>query len=110
MFKLIIVHFISDFLLQRRVVGVNKSSNWLAMAEHICIIFLCFLPFGVEFAACNALIHMLIDKNIWTIYKYIRRDENKKTFKYWEDHLFYSTIGFDQLLHIATLIFLNDYL
>jgi hypothetical protein len=104
--KLLIIHFISDFLLQRRWVAKNKSSDGMAMAEHISIIFCCFLYWGPVFAGLNALIHMIIDKNIWNAYKWFRRKEDKETFKYWEDHLFYSTIGFDQLLHVLTLVVL----
>lgn len=32
--------------------------------------------------------------------------EKVTNWKYWEDHWFYTTIGFDQLLHTATLIIL----
>lgn len=31
-----------------------------------------------------------------------------ENFKYWEDHWFYATIGFDQLLHALTLIVLYN--
>jgi hypothetical protein len=87
-------------------------------------------------AVCNSLIHGLIDWNIWKLYKLSawRRIQNKleveamhmdeagsamtfeikqqrekeeiATWQYWEDHLFYTIIGFDQLLHGLTLIFL----
>ena len=36
----------------------------------------------------------------------IALQENIKNYKYWEDHWFYTTIGFDQLLHSATIILL----
>jgi len=108
MLSLLAVHFVSDFLLQRRCVAENKSSDGLAMAEHITIIFISFLYWGWMFAALNALIHMIIDKNIWTIYKWLRRGEDKDTFKYWKDSLFYWTIGFDQLLHVSTLVLLLE--
>lgn len=110
MIALLIVHFIADFLLQRRSVATTKSSNWFAMAEHISIIFLAFLYWGWEFALANALIHMVIDRNIWNGYKFLRRKEDKDTFKYWEDGLFYWTIGFDQLLHVVTLVVLLEWL
>jgi hypothetical protein len=83
-------------------------------------------------AACklsllNTLVHGLIDWNIWKLYKLsahfrimreietleiddehdaIRKEayNNKvNNWKYWDDHLFYTTIGFDQFLHMTTL-------
>jgi hypothetical protein len=81
----------------------------------------------------NTLVHGVIDWNIWNGYKLlthkrliseanraaymngnlnipfeerakVKYDEKLASFKYWEDHLFYSTIGFDQLLHGLTII------
>lgn len=134
-----ILHFIADFLLQSREMGKNKSSNYTYLFKHISIIFavifVALIPFlGLKlafvFAFYNALVHMIIDKFIWNIYKYsahIRiinqlNDEHYptnsmdhsgyaldyeykvKSWKYYEDHWFYATIGFDQLLHALTLI------
>ena len=107
MLELIFVHFVADFHLQRRHVAVNKSSNWLALAEHVAIIFVMFLWWGWPFALANACIHGLIDRFVWTGYKWLRSDEHAD-FKYWEDHFFYMTIGFDQFLHVATLIILME--
>lgn len=33
-----------------------------------------------------------------------------RNWKYWEDHVFYSTIGFDQLLHGITIVLLAGWL
>lgn len=108
-YLLLIVHFVSDFLLQRRSVAENKSKNLLALFEHISIIYLCFLPFGWKFSLMNAIYHMAIDGNIWDAYRWLRRDR-RKNFEYWKDGLFYWTIGFDQLLHVMTLVFLMEWL
>lgn len=110
-----ITHFIADFLLQSREMGKNKSSNYKFLSQHIGIIFVCFLPFGLKFAAANALIHAIIDKNIWNLYKlYVvslyESERDAAYHEYWEDHWFYATIGFDQLLHALTLIVLFNYL
>ena len=85
---------------------------------------------AVKLAFCNMIIHGMIDWNIWRGYKWsvVRRitksikgplfvynlTDNKfeshafqdalKNWKYWEDHWFYATIGFDQLLHGLTII------
>lgn len=110
----LLVHFIADFLLQSRTMGQKKSSSLKYLSMHIVIIFLCFLPFGLKFAAANALIHMLIDGTIWNVYKasvYFRdKSATPQTWKYWEDSWFYSTIGFDQLLHCITIVALMEYL
>lgn len=80
------------------------------------------LKAGFWFSFFNALVHGLIDWNIWKLYKlsaYIRMKYEKdkhlylkadgKTviedkWFYWEDHWFYTTIGFDQLLHASTIV------
>lgn len=88
---------------------------------------------AVWFSFVNATIHGVIDWNLWRAYKSwtgvriehrvdcsvrealgagveldptLVRDDLVKNFKYWEDHLFYTTIGFDQLLHGLTLVLL----
>jgi len=108
------IHFIADFILQSREMGEKKSSSFKWLSKHIGIIFICFLPFGIEFALCNAFIHMLIDACIWNIYKitvYIRdKKATKENWEYWKDGWFYDTIGFDQFLHGATIILLMEYL
>ncbi len=105
----LVLHFISDFLLQTRKIAQKKSSDYLALFLHCIIVFVVFWPFfGIKFAALNAFIHAVIDRNVWNIYKYIRRNENEKTFQFWNDSLFYSFIGFDQFLHVLTLILLLD--
>lgn len=116
------LHFLADFVLQSRKMGKNKSTHWGYLLGHLAIQFAVFLPFtGWKFALSNALIHGAIDKNIWNLYKglcYLRLSRIVKNdprtnmqaqithFKYWEDHLFYTTIGLDQLLHGITLIYL----
>lgn len=85
------------------------------------------LTVGGMFALVNTLVHGLIDWNIWKLYKlsaYMRiKKEAKeinaspewiaemgKNWQYWEDHWFYATIGFDQLLHTATIVVLAFWL
>ena len=130
------LHLVADFFLQSREMGTKKSSEFAWLAMHLAIQFLMFqvglgfiVGFGVatKFALLNALIHGVIDWNIWKLYKYsayvrladqarqegCRKDqiedrvkELSKGWKYYEDHLFYSTIGVDQFLHAATLVLL----
>lgn len=151
--KLLILHFIADFILQSREMGSKKSSELKWLLKHLGIqagIFALgsylLIPDApclgyLSFIALNTLIHGLIDWNIWRGYKLIVKhkliqdfiketnynESIRKTkafevevqkmlearagsFKYWEDHLFYTTIGFDQLLHGLTLVILADWL
>ena len=126
------LHFLADFILQSREMGKKKSSELKWLGLHIGIIFSVFLvgTLDIEFAFWNAIIHMCIDAVIWKGYKSIvwhkytgdfwPKDKKEKVrglikqisqkHKYWEDSWFYTTIGFDQFLHAATIIFLLEYL
>jgi len=111
---LFFIHFIADFILQSREMGQKKSSSWKWLGYHTTIIFLAFVYFGWKFALVNAAIHAIIDRNIWGLYKwstyYREPNATVHNWKYWEDHLFYVTIGLDQFLHTATIILLAEYL
>jgi len=104
MIWLIVTHFVSDFVLQTRKIATTKSSNPVSLLIHVGIIWAAFSPFGLRESTINALAHAVIDWNVWRGYKWIRRREDPVTFKYWEDHLFYTTIGFDQMLHLLTIV------
>ena len=79
------------------------------------------------FAILNTIVHGIIDWNIWKLYKLsayarIKKEakegnfglawitESGKNWQYWEDHWFYATIGFDQLLHTVTIVLLAYWL
>jgi hypothetical protein len=128
---LFFLHFVADFLLQSRSMGKNKSVYPLVLFQHLgiqfSIVFFGLIPFvGLKKAfllsLANAVVHGVIDWNIWRGYKYfvMRRiyaagpssTENnpahplcdaKGGWTYWEDHWFYATIGLDQFLHMTTL-------
>lgn len=130
----LVVHFVADFLMQSRDMGKNKSIYVKVLFQHVSIQFImfaiCFAPFvGIQtaliFSLCNAAIHALIDWNVWKLYKlyaYKRiKDEasqfkiseqerqtwiatSVKNWQFWEDHWFFTTIGFDQMLHMLTLV------
>lgn len=131
---MMVSHFVADFLLQSREMGKTKSTVFKVLLEHIIIQYLTLWAallffvgptLAVEISLCNALVHGLIDWNIWKLYKWsviyrlynivldsgARRDqmleqieEKAKGWQYWEDHWFYTTIGTDQLLHGLTLV------
>lgn len=116
LYYLLLLHFVSDFLMQNRYIAENKSKDFSVMTAHCLIIFFLFapilsvLPHGILFAFVYSLIHFLQDTFVWRSYKYIITKTWRgdiRGFKYWEENSFYSTIGFDQMLHVATLIFLQ---
>lgn len=95
--------------------------------------------YGWSFAFWNALFHAIIDRNVWNLYKLtahwrinkkvdamyaanflltqlhepgLREELYKKEvaeWKFWEDKVFFDTIGFDQMLHGITLVVLANY-
>lgn len=123
------LHLIADFVLQSRDMGKQKSEKILVLIQHCCIQF--YVVYGgllitdyplkqlFYFAAANAIVHGIIDWNIWRVYKSFTTkqvslgnrkdlvqgaDQKCNQYRYWDDHYFYLTIGVDQFLHIATLI------
>ncbi len=129
-------HFIADFLLQSREMGKRKSTEFRVLMTHISIqlnvMYLVLwyfieLNLALHIAFCNMAVHGVIDWYIWRGYKLgasyrIKKGIDKHLYetvelkegpqliwKYWEDHWFYTTIGFDQLLHGLTLIILWSY-
>ncbi len=131
---LFLLHFVADFLLQSREMGKTKSEKFNVLLAHVGIQFGIFLALGGAvldgstifwFAAFNAIIHGVIDWNIWKFYKWTvfrrhqavfsspteegheeRVNNFKASWQYWEDHWFYATIGLDQFLHASTIIIL----
>lgn len=123
MIYLFSLHFLADFILQPREMGRKKSSDINYLLQHVSIQMLVFFlglslvmhpGFALAFAVLNGTIHGVIDAFIWKGYALsvwkrrkhtgVTKDQLKVTWKYWEDHWFYVTIGLDQLLHMSTLI------
>jgi hypothetical protein len=123
---LLVTHFIADFVFQSRDMGKKKSSEPIWLFKHLAIQFSAFLialilftPWALPFALLNAAIHGIIDWHIWRFYKLYAYKAIAKNpqhplltgnpaepWKYQEDHWFWVTVGFDQLLHALTLVLL----
>lgn len=117
LYLIIILHFLSDWILQPRSIARTKSSSTKSMLVHLSIIHIVFSVFGfivgvpVYWIMVNTLSHFIIDKNIWTLYKKIRIDKNYSQEyldknKYAEDYWYYFTIAVDQIIHLSILIFI----
>ena len=116
MYILVLLHFLSDWLLQPRKIATRKSSNDLWLGLHVLIIFGVFATYcliaglSVWLAVINAMLHGIIDRTIWRGYEKVRfgkyTKEDLKQFKPYKDDWFWKIIGFDQALHYAILIYL----
>lgn len=113
---LMLLHFIGDFLLQSREMGTKKSEELRWLIAHVgtygSVLFIgavpiishvVFLP--VTFFLIVIGVHAVQDWFIWRVYKLsvVKRGFGS-SFEYWKDKWFYTTIGFDQLLHVITII------
>ena len=94
-YKVMIVHYIADFILQTRWMGENKSKNIIALLAHIGIYTLALMLFGFKFALVNGLIHFGVDFITSRLSSYAYKNNNME--------LFWAIIGLDQLLHVLTL-------
>ena len=112
---LLISHFIGDFALQSRKIATTKSTKLTSLSIHLGILFLSLLPitflmkasFYIPILYC--ILHGIQDWFIWKGYKQFytfRQSYGRLPPPFQEDHWFYFTIGFDQLLHIIILLFL----
>lgn len=104
---LLVAHFIGDFVCQSRMMADNKSKNiWWLLTHGIIysiilfILMFIFTSYGtiplILFSLFNGLIHIIFDKLSSTC-----------TSKYYKQKQFYrmfTVIGFDQLLHLVTLL------
>lgn len=112
------LHFIADFPLQSRDMAREKSTKLKVLIDHVWVHLLVFstagwflLPYmtGLVLAAVVAIVHGVIDWYIWRGYKWyrmrgLRHADSAASFRWWEDGLFFTVIGFDQLLHGLTII------
>jgi len=118
-YYLLLLHFIGDFVFQSREIAENKSAKFSVMNTHCMTLFTTFLG-GLYFLGCDLhktigfliclyCTHFLQDTFVWRSYKWLMmqryRSELPK-FEYWKDSGFWSTIGFDQMMHVATMYYL----
>lgn len=101
-------HFVCDFILQTDKMAQNKSSSNAWLARHILVytgglvIFMAAMQFKVAgagvFAYCvtNGLAHFVTD--------YITSRITKRLWAEKRVHDFFVVIGFDQAVHITTLV------
>lgn len=99
------LHFLGDFVAQNRYIADNKSKSFSVLSLHV-ICYIIVLGLGVvgfqqnintlTFCCVNYFFHFITDLITSQITKYFW---NKKNI-----YAFYTTIGFDQFVHSATLL------
>lgn len=106
---LLIVHWSADFVLQSRWMGRNKSSRLDALAAHVAV-------YTMALAVGAALIFRIDVENRWTLLAFVLTNgiahfatdfvSSRITSALWKakrEYAFFTAIGFDQLVHQATL-------
>ena len=100
-------HFVADFICQTHEMAINKYNSLNHLMQHIgaytAVLFLFMWPIlGLEqafaFAAINGTIHLIVDFFTSKLTHYFF---DKKDF-----HNGFVIIGFDQLIHVSTLLIL----
>lgn len=113
---ILISHYISDYILQPRIMATKKSKNIYWLISHI-IVYTVFLflftyiglyiltpisPFPILlFALFNGLLHFITD--------FITSKLSAKFYKNKKEKMFYNILGLDQLIHILTLFITFNY-
>jgi hypothetical protein len=106
-------HALADFVLQDREMALNKSKKLSVLAEHclhhaalffVVLLFLASFKEAILYSGVNAILHGIVDWNIWRGFKNAHADKDIATFRYWEHPTFWQTIGCDQALHYTCLI------
>jgi hypothetical protein len=130
---LLVAHFAGDFLLQSDWMATNKSKKWDALAIHVSVYTAAFVPFVIwqgdqwmwaSFLVVTWVAHFLTDAatsratsklwffrradGIWAQAPYTAPQHSRKLINPWVQdvgnrHWFFVMIGFDQLIHAATL-------
>jgi hypothetical protein len=104
------LHFIGDFIFQTREMAENKSKSIYWLTYHVFNYCLPFVPIAfligfdvqyIEFLFVLFITHWLTDFFTSKATSYFWKNKKEK--------LFFSMIGFDQLIHTITLIEIYKY-
>lgn len=109
---LITVHFIADFVLQTNWMAIEKSKRWDALLLHVTVYTLCFVWMGWWFTLITFVLHFAVDfftsrlgrrwfffeplEGTWVRNVWVPRPKYR--------YPFFVLLGFDQLLHVYSLV------
>lgn len=122
---LVLGHFVGDFVLQTHWQASNKSKNNDALTRHVLTytvaiavvsyLFFRFVPLWVGFVAANGVVHWCVDwctsrvSSRLFMEQFVAADFPKAAALVMRNdfnpHNFFVVLGFDQLLHMLTLVF-----
>jgi hypothetical protein len=104
----IMAHWVADFVLQSNWMATNKSSNIKALSTHVTVYIVAMTLFAIPifsfygkldllaaWSISNAILHFGID--------YITSKVNSEYWNKEQYHNFFVSLGFDQVLHYASL-------
>ena len=98
---ILFVHWIADFVLQKRIWAENKSKSIVSLSKHCITYSLCLVPlafsFGFIWWVINSISHFTID--------FFTSKCTSKLYSKGNYHAFFEVIGFDQFLHIVILLY-----
>ena len=94
--NLVVLHFFADFVLQSDAVAKSKSKSLKALGVHVAIYTTVFLIIGFWFAVVSGVLHAIVD--------YFTSKWTSRLLAEGRVHDFFVVIGFDQMLHIVSLI------
>lgn len=107
LFVILFIHWVADFILQTDKQAKNKSTDLHYLMEHTFVYSFCFIPFAIYHTGDSwrmMFLFPIITLVFHTITDYFTSRLNAKLWREKEVHLFFVSVGFDQLLHFAQLI------
>lgn len=113
---LIIAHYFGDFRFQTDWMATRKSWDIRALLLHVFIYTLCFAPWGLTFMMITFMTHLATDaitSQLTTkFFFFVREPDSPTTWSYRPElrHMFFETVGIDQLIHFVTLALTYHYI
>lgn len=93
---LFVLHFLADFVFQSNKMAQNKSSSNFWLGAHVLVYTLFMFPIGIIFAIVNGILHFTTD--------YFTSRLSKRMWNEKKVHEFFVVIGFDQMVHMISLV------
>lgn len=108
---LFILHFIGDFLFQTRQMANNKSKSLYWLTSHVLYYCSAFMPIFLLIGIETQYIEFMFV--LFTTHWLTDFFTSKLTTYCWEKRkikMFFVVIGFDQMIHVITLLYIYKYL
>lgn len=106
------MHFVADFFLQSDEMAKGKSSSNLWLFKHVTVYTLAFMymgSLGAVLYGCDVYVHAVIAYSVINgmahfVTDYFTSRWTSALWKKGDTHNFFVVIGFDQAVHLTTLI------